>query len=123
MLLRSFVILRSFVMRHPIACFFLLAYVLTWGAIPWDSLFTPGALIAAVAVVLVKDGPCGLLHLSRRVIRWRVSRVMLRPRFWTAIPPIEGSTESSPSSRATAAVSAGPRDQPVFRRPLGRSRQ
>ena len=36
----------SFVRRHRVLCFFVLAYVLAWGAIPWDSFFAPGALLA-----------------------------------------------------------------------------
>jgi membrane protease YdiL (CAAX protease family) len=58
-----------------VACFFVLAYFLTWGAIPWNSFWTPGALIAAVVVVLLTEGPRGLLTLGSRLIRWRVSWV------------------------------------------------
>jgi membrane protease YdiL (CAAX protease family) len=65
----------SFIRRHRVACFFVLAYFLTWGTIPWNSFNTPGALIAAVVVVLVTEGPRGLLHLGSRLIRWRVSWV------------------------------------------------
>ena len=68
-------ILISFIRRHPVASFFVLAHFLTWGAIPWNSFFAPGALIAAVVVVLVTDGPRGLLRLGSRLIRWRVSWV------------------------------------------------
>ena len=64
-----------FLRRHRVACFFVLAYFLTWGAIPWNSFFTPGALIAAVVVVLLTEGPRGLLKLGSRLIRWRVSWV------------------------------------------------
>ena len=45
------------------------------GAIRWNSFFTPGALIAAVVVVLLTEGPRGLLTLGPRLIRWRVSCV------------------------------------------------
>jgi len=65
----------SFMRRHRVACFFVLAYFLAWGAIPWNSFFTPGALIAAVLVVLLTEGPRGLLKLGSRLIRWRVSWV------------------------------------------------
>ena len=67
--------LINFVRRHPVACFFVLAYFLAWGAIPWNSFFAPGALIAAVVVVLLTEGPRGLLNLGSRLIRWRVSWV------------------------------------------------
>jgi membrane protease YdiL (CAAX protease family) len=67
--------LTHFIRRHRVATFFVLAYFLTWGAIPWNSFWTPGALIAAVVVVLVTEGPRGLLTLGSRLIRWRVSWV------------------------------------------------
>jgi membrane protease YdiL (CAAX protease family) len=64
-----------FIQRHRVACFFALAYVLAWGAIPWNSFFAPGALIAAIVVVAVTEGPRGLLRLGSRLVRWRVSWV------------------------------------------------
>ena len=65
----------SFVKRHRVASFFVLAYGLTWGAIPWNSFFAPGALIAAIVVILLTEGPRGLLVLGSRLVRWRVSWV------------------------------------------------
>jgi membrane protease YdiL (CAAX protease family) len=65
----------SFVKRHRVSSFFVLAYALTWGAVPWNSFFAPGALIAAVVVILLTEGPRGLLVLGSRIIRWRVSWV------------------------------------------------
>ena len=64
-----------FVRRHQVASFFVLAYALAWGAIPWNSFFAPGALIAAIVVVLVAEGRQGLLRLGARLVRWRVSWV------------------------------------------------
>src|SRR5215210_5702233 len=34
----------NLIRRHPVLTFFLLAYVLTWGAITWQSFFVPGVL-------------------------------------------------------------------------------
>jgi uncharacterized protein len=64
-----------FVRRHRVACFFVLAYFLAWGTVPWNSFFAPGALIAAIVVVLLTEGPRGLLALASRLVRWRVSWV------------------------------------------------
>jgi uncharacterized protein len=63
----------SVLRRHRVLAFFLLAYVLSWGAIPWQSFFAPGVLIAALVVVGVTEGRAGLLAMGRRLIRWRVS--------------------------------------------------
>ncbi|GLI02179.1 CPBP family glutamic-type intramembrane protease [Phytohabitans aurantiacus] len=58
--------------RHPLVAFFVLAYALAWGAIPWDSFFAPGALIAALIVAFIRDGLGGLRAIGARLIRWRV---------------------------------------------------
>ena len=63
------------VRRHRVLCFFVLAYVLAWGAIPWGSFFAPGALIAALVVAGLADGWAGLRDIGARLIRWRVSWV------------------------------------------------
>jgi uncharacterized protein len=63
------------VRRHPVLCFFVLAYVLAWGAIPWGSFFAPGALVAALVVAGAADGWSGLRDIGRRLIRWRVGWV------------------------------------------------
>jgi hypothetical protein len=67
--------MTMFLRRHRVAWFFVLAYVLAWGAIPWNSFWAPGALVAALVVVVLTDGPRGLLRLGARLVRWRVSWV------------------------------------------------
>jgi membrane protease YdiL (CAAX protease family) len=65
----------SFIKRHRIVVFFVLAYALAWGAIPWNSFFAPGVLLAALIVVSITEGLAGLRALGARLIRWRVSWV------------------------------------------------
>jgi membrane protease YdiL (CAAX protease family) len=65
----------SLVRRHPVISFFVLAYALTWAAIPWNSFFVPGVLISALVIVSVTEGKAGLKALGSRLIRWRVSWV------------------------------------------------
>ncbi len=65
----------TFVRRHRVATFFVLAYVLAWAGIPWNSFYAPGALLAALIVVALTEGLPGLRRLGARVIRWRVSWV------------------------------------------------
>lgn len=63
----------SFVRRHRVAVFFALAYVLAWSGVPFDSFYAPGALLAALLVIVVTEGMPGLRRLGARCIRWRVS--------------------------------------------------
>jgi uncharacterized protein len=65
----------AFIKRHRIVVFFVLAYALAWGAIPWNSFFAPGVLLAALIVVTLTEGLSGLKALGSRLIRWRVSWV------------------------------------------------
>lgn len=65
----------STIRRHPVLTFFLLAYALSWGAIPWQSFFAPGVLVAALIVVFLTEGVAGLKDMGRRLIHWRVSWV------------------------------------------------
>ena len=62
----------SAVRRHPIITFFVLAYALTWGAIPWESFLATGPLLAALIVIPLTQGWAGLRDLGSRMIRWRV---------------------------------------------------
>src|SRR5690349_3450734 len=59
--------------RHPLITFFVLAYALAWGALPWNSFFAPGALVAAIVTVALTGGWAGLRTLGARLIRWRVN--------------------------------------------------
>jgi membrane protease YdiL (CAAX protease family) len=63
----------SVIRRHPVITFFLLTYALSWGAIPWQSFFAPGVLVAALIVVSLTEGVAGLKAMGSRLIRWRVS--------------------------------------------------
>ena len=63
----------SVIRRHPVITFFLIAYALSWGAIPWQSFFAPGVLVAALIVVSLTEGVAGLKAMGSRLIRWRVS--------------------------------------------------
>jgi uncharacterized protein len=63
----------NLIRRHPVITFFLLAYALTWAAIPWQSFFAPGVLVAAVIVVAVTEGVAGLRAMGSRLVRWRVN--------------------------------------------------
>ena len=63
----------SVVRRHSVVIFFLLAYALSWSAIPWRSFFAPGVLVAALIVVSATEGVAGLRAMGARLIRWRVS--------------------------------------------------
>src|SRR5690349_1887863 len=66
---------RAVVRAHRLLIFFVLAYALAWGGIPWDSFFAPGALIAALVVAFTADGVEGLRGIGRRLVRWRVGGV------------------------------------------------
>ena len=63
----------SVIRRHPVITFFLLTYALSWAAIPWQSFFAPGVLVAALIVVSLTEGVVGLKAIGLRLIRWRVS--------------------------------------------------
>ena len=67
--------LRQLVRRHPLVWFFVLSYVVAWGATPFGSFWAFGPLISAVLVVAVAEGWAGLRGLGARMIRWRVGWV------------------------------------------------
>jgi hypothetical protein len=66
--------LLSVVKRHPLITFFVLAYALSYGFVPIESVgFMPGGpLIAALIVIPLTQGLSGLKRLALRMIRWRV---------------------------------------------------
>jgi membrane protease YdiL (CAAX protease family) len=66
--------LLSVVKRHPLITFFVLAYAISWGFLPIESVrFMPaGPFIAALIVIPIAQGWAGLRELGSRVIRWRV---------------------------------------------------
>ena len=70
----------ALVKRHPLATFFVLAYVLSWwpwilyefGAFPLP-IASFGPFLAAIVVLALTEGKAGLIGLFRRMVRWRVS--------------------------------------------------
>lgn len=71
----------TWVRRHRLAAFFVLAYVLAWaplllfaaGVLPRGLAFFAGApLVAAVIVIGIADGRTGYRELLSRLLRWRV---------------------------------------------------
>ena len=73
----------TWVRRHRLTSFFLLAYALSWTPWAFDaagvSLGTPffagGPLVAVLVVVAVADGRRGFVELGSRLVRWRVGWV------------------------------------------------
>jgi uncharacterized protein len=62
----------SLVRRHPIITFFVLAYAIAWGFVPFGSFGAFAPLVAALIVIPVTQGWSGLKELGLRMIRWRV---------------------------------------------------
>ena len=71
---------RSWIRRHRLVAFFVLAYAVAWVGLPlWafgvlpEPLFLPcGPLLAALVVVGVAEGQPGFRALGARMTRWRV---------------------------------------------------
>ncbi len=72
---------RSWVRKHRLITFFVLAYALTWWAWPlyglgiWpeQTFFAIGPLVAALIVIAVAEGGPGFRDLGARIVRWRVA--------------------------------------------------
>jgi hypothetical protein len=60
------------VKRHPLIAFFVLAYAIAWGFVPFGSFGAFGPLVAALIVIPISQGLPGLRELGLRMIRWRV---------------------------------------------------
>jgi deazaflavin-dependent oxidoreductase (nitroreductase family) len=106
--------LRAAVRRHPLASFYLLTFLLSWGFWVPDALagghvtHTPGLLgpaAAALVVTALADGAGGLRELGARAVRWRVP---LRWYVASALP-------LAVAVATAAAVALGPGDLPEWR--------
>ena len=62
----------SFVKRHPLPLFFVLAYALSWWALPFGVFLPFGPLLASLIVTALVDGRKGLRALGKRLIMWRI---------------------------------------------------
>jgi hypothetical protein len=63
---------RNPIKRHPLIAFFVLAYAVAWGFVPFGSFGAFGPLVAALIVIPLTMDPAGLRELGARMIRWRV---------------------------------------------------
>jgi len=65
--------LREILGDHPLAAFVILSYAISWSIMPLlGGLLGVGPFLAALVVLLAKDGPADLRQLLRRMIQWRV---------------------------------------------------
>jgi hypothetical protein len=66
--------LSDMIKRHPLPAFFVLAYALSWCAVPWvgPTLAPWGPALAAVIVLAMTEGKAGLKDLVSQMGRWRV---------------------------------------------------
>jgi membrane protease YdiL (CAAX protease family) len=72
--------ISTFVKRHRLTTFFILAYALSWwawilyafGLFP-NPVASFGPFLAAIVVLALTEGKAGILGLFRRMVRWRVA--------------------------------------------------
>jgi hypothetical protein len=60
--------MRSLLTRRPLVSFFVLAYALSWWAVPLGGFLPCGPLLAALIVIGALEGRSGLLDLGRRML-------------------------------------------------------
>ncbi|GAA3572110.1 hypothetical protein GCM10022419_061230 [Nonomuraea rosea] len=71
---------QTWLRRHRLSAFFVLAFALSWWAWPLQAFgisaepgFVPaGPLLAALIILSLTEGPAGLRELGGRLLRWRV---------------------------------------------------
>jgi len=64
--------ISTLIRKQQLIAFFVIAFALTWAALPWNSFMAAGPLLAALIVTAVADGRPGLRRLRGRVFHWRV---------------------------------------------------
>lgn len=72
--------IMSFIKRHPLIAYFVLAYALAWMLIPFMSVSLAfgflalfGPAFSAILITRVTEGPQGLKELWRRTLLWKVN--------------------------------------------------
>lgn len=61
--------MKPFVRKHPLPTFFVLAYAISWWAVPFGVFLPFGPLFAALGVTAIVDGKAGLRALRRQLLR------------------------------------------------------
>ena len=69
--------ITSFIKRHPLVTFFILAYAFSWWpwalSIPGLPIFPLGPMVSALTLTAVINGRAGLIALLAKVVQWRVN--------------------------------------------------
>jgi uncharacterized protein len=84
--------LKAFIQKHPLAVYFVLAYVFAWIIIPlppsslaFGFLALFGPAFSATLIARVTEGPAGVRELWSRALLWRVEPLMYE--FAILLPP------------------------------------
>src|SRR5262245_50768484 len=68
--------LSNIIKRHSLLTFFVLAYVLSWAAVPWGEGLLPwGPALAAFIMLAITEGKLGVKELLGQMGRWRVGSI------------------------------------------------